>query len=123
MAATFSGRRATPEDAEAIARIYNEGIADRVLTKDGRAFAADPPPETTRLRIAAVPSSCRSPEWIAEVLIPILRDPQLVASMSAAAAELGSADTAEWLAAEVMDIAYPARPARRPAGPAGADWD
>ncbi|MBO0788921.1 MAG: glycosyltransferase, partial [Actinobacteria bacterium] len=55
-----------------------------------------------------------SPRWIAEVLIPILLDPQLVASMSAAAADMGSADTAEWLAAGIMDIAYPARPPDRP---------
>src|SRR6188474_1382231 len=33
-------------------------------------LAADPPPETTRLRIAEIPSTCRSPEWIAE---PMLR--------------------------------------------------
>jgi NitT/TauT family transport system substrate-binding protein len=39
------------------------------LTKDPRTFANEPPPETTRLRIAAVPSSCRSPEWIAEELL------------------------------------------------------
>ena len=33
------------------------------------ALAADPPPETTRLRIAEIPSSCRSPEWIAADLL------------------------------------------------------
>jgi L-amino acid N-acyltransferase YncA len=32
MTATFQARGATPEDAPAIARIYNEGIADRVAT-------------------------------------------------------------------------------------------
>ena len=31
--------------------------------------AAEPPPETTRLRIPWVPSTCRSPEWIAEELL------------------------------------------------------
>jgi NitT/TauT family transport system substrate-binding protein len=31
--------------------------------------AAEPPPETSRLRIARVPSVCRSPEWIAEELL------------------------------------------------------
>ncbi len=31
--------------------------------------AAEPPPETTRLRISRIPSSCRSPEWIAEELL------------------------------------------------------
>ena len=45
-----------------------------------------------------------SPEWITEVLIPVLLDQQLVASMSAAAASLGSRDAGEWLAAEVLDI-------------------
>jgi UDP-N-acetylglucosamine--N-acetylmuramyl-(pentapeptide) pyrophosphoryl-undecaprenol N-acetylglucosamine transferase len=45
-----------------------------------------------------------SPEWVVEVLIPVLLDPQLVASMSAAAASLGSRDAGDWLAAEVLDI-------------------
>jgi NitT/TauT family transport system substrate-binding protein len=31
--------------------------------------AAEPPLETTRLRIAQIPSTCRSPEWIAEELL------------------------------------------------------
>jgi NitT/TauT family transport system substrate-binding protein len=31
--------------------------------------AAEAPPETTRLRIAQLPSTCRSPEWIAEDLL------------------------------------------------------
>src|SRR5438093_1579169 len=31
--------------------------------------AAEPPPETTRLRISRVPSTCRSPEWMAEELL------------------------------------------------------
>jgi NitT/TauT family transport system substrate-binding protein len=31
--------------------------------------AAEPPPETTRLRIAQLPSTCRSPEWIADDLL------------------------------------------------------
>lgn len=44
------------------------------------------------------------PEWIVEVLIPVLLDPPLVASMSAAAASLGSRDAGDWLAAEVMGI-------------------
>jgi len=33
------------------------------------AFAAEPPPETTRIRIAQIPSTCRSPEWIAGDLL------------------------------------------------------
>src|SRR5215204_6255095 len=32
-------------------------------------FAADPPPETTRIRIPQIPSTCRSPEWVAEELL------------------------------------------------------
>ena len=32
-------------------------------------MAAEPPPETKRLRIAEVPSTCRSPEWIAGELL------------------------------------------------------
>jgi L-amino acid N-acyltransferase YncA len=34
-------RRATPEDAEAIARIYNEGIADRIATFETRLRTAE----------------------------------------------------------------------------------
>lgn len=32
-------------------------------------LAAEPPPETTRIRIPQIPSACRSPEWIAEELL------------------------------------------------------
>ena len=41
MPATFSSRHATREDAEAIARIYNEGIADRVATFETRLRSAE----------------------------------------------------------------------------------
>ncbi len=34
-------------------------------------LAAEPPPETMRLRIPQIPSTCRSPEWIAEELLRI----------------------------------------------------
>jgi len=34
-----------------------------------RLLAADPPPETTRIRIAEIPSTCRSPEWAAAALL------------------------------------------------------
>jgi NitT/TauT family transport system substrate-binding protein len=34
-----------------------------------RLVVAEPPPETTRLRIAQLPSACRSPEWIADDLL------------------------------------------------------
>jgi NitT/TauT family transport system substrate-binding protein len=43
--------------------------AASLLGVDREALAAEPPPETTRLRIAEVPSTCRSPEWIAEPLL------------------------------------------------------
>ena len=33
------------------------------------AFAAEPPLETTRIRIPQIPSTCRSPEWVAEELL------------------------------------------------------
>ncbi len=51
-----------------------------------------------------VDDAALTPEWICDVLVPILLDPQLVAEMSAAAARLGSRDTDDWLAARVMDI-------------------
>jgi len=37
--------------------------------RPGVAAAAEPPPETTRLRIPWVPSTCRAPEWAAEDLL------------------------------------------------------
>ena len=37
--------------------------------RPGVTAAAEPPPETTRLRIPWVPSTCRSPEWAAEELL------------------------------------------------------
>ncbi len=45
-----------------------------------------------------------TPEWIRDMLIPILLDPDLVAAMSEAAAEMGARDSDEWLAAEVLDV-------------------
>jgi len=41
MAITFHSRRATPDDAPAIARIYNQGIADRVATFEVNPRSAD----------------------------------------------------------------------------------
>ena len=52
-----------------------------------------------------------SPQWICEVLLPVMLDTPLVAGMSAAAARLGSRDTDDRLAAEVMNI-IAGRPAR-----------
>jgi UDP-N-acetylglucosamine--N-acetylmuramyl-(pentapeptide) pyrophosphoryl-undecaprenol N-acetylglucosamine transferase len=46
-----------------------------------------------------------SPEWIADTLLPVVLDPELVAAMSRAAAEAGRRDADRWLAAEVIDIA------------------
>jgi UDP-N-acetylglucosamine--N-acetylmuramyl-(pentapeptide) pyrophosphoryl-undecaprenol N-acetylglucosamine transferase len=52
-----------------------------------------------------------SPRWICEVLLPVMLDTQLVAGMSEAAARLGSRDTDDLLAAEVMRIIAGRRPA------------
>ena len=51
-----------------------------------------------------VDDAALSPDWICDVLFPVLLDPQLVRDMSAAAAGMGSRDAGEWRAAEVMDI-------------------
>jgi len=40
-----------------------------VLGFPATGLAAEPPPETTRLRIAEIPSTCRSPEWVAGELL------------------------------------------------------
>jgi UDP-N-acetylglucosamine--N-acetylmuramyl-(pentapeptide) pyrophosphoryl-undecaprenol N-acetylglucosamine transferase len=50
-----------------------------------------------------------SPEWIADTLLPVVLDPELVAAMSRAAAEAGRRDADRWLAAEVIDVARGAR--------------
>src|SRR5215216_7923791 len=34
-----------------------------------RTAAAEPPPETTRLRLTKLPSTCRAPQWVAEELL------------------------------------------------------
>jgi NitT/TauT family transport system substrate-binding protein len=34
-----------------------------------RRVAAEPPPETTRLRLTKLPSTCRAPQWVAEELL------------------------------------------------------
>ena len=48
------------------------GVATTVLVSGAPATgAAEPPPETTRLRIAQIPSVCRSPEWIAAELLHV----------------------------------------------------
>ncbi len=45
-----------------------------------------------------------SPDWIADTLLPVLLDPELVAAMSRAAAGAGRRDADRWLAAEVIDV-------------------
>src|SRR5216684_7121099 len=40
-----------------------------LLGAKSEVFAAETPPETTRLRIPQIPSTCRSPEWVAEELL------------------------------------------------------
>jgi UDP-N-acetylglucosamine--N-acetylmuramyl-(pentapeptide) pyrophosphoryl-undecaprenol N-acetylglucosamine transferase len=45
-----------------------------------------------------------SPEWIADNLLPVVLDPELVAAMSRAAAEAGRRDADRTLAAEVIEI-------------------
>ena len=45
-----------------------------------------------------------SPEWIADTLLPVLLDPELVAAMSHAAQGAGKRDADRWLATAVMDV-------------------
>ena len=55
-----------------------------------------------------------TPEWIRDMLLPILLDPDLVAAMSQAAAASGARERDDWLAAEVLDvIGGPARDGSR----------
>jgi UDP-N-acetylglucosamine--N-acetylmuramyl-(pentapeptide) pyrophosphoryl-undecaprenol N-acetylglucosamine transferase len=59
-----------------------------------------------------VDDAALTPDWIADVLVPIVLDQPLVAEMSQAAAALGSRDAAPRLARAVLDIV-----AGRPPGP------
>jgi NitT/TauT family transport system substrate-binding protein len=43
--------------------------AGALLGSGADSFAAEPTPETKRIRIPKIPSTCRSPEWIAEELL------------------------------------------------------
>ncbi len=45
-----------------------------------------------------------TPEWIRDVLVPILLDPDLVAAMSRSAADMGARESDAWLATEVLDV-------------------
>jgi UDP-N-acetylglucosamine--N-acetylmuramyl-(pentapeptide) pyrophosphoryl-undecaprenol N-acetylglucosamine transferase len=51
-----------------------------------------------------VPDAELSPEWIQDMLLPILLDAELVAAMSAAASAIGARDADSWLAREVMAV-------------------
>jgi UDP-N-acetylglucosamine--N-acetylmuramyl-(pentapeptide) pyrophosphoryl-undecaprenol N-acetylglucosamine transferase len=51
-----------------------------------------------------VPDAELTPEWIRDMLLPILLDAELVAAMSAAASAIGARDADSWLAREVMAI-------------------
>jgi len=51
-----------------------------------------------------VDDAALTPEWIADTLLPILLDPELVSAMSRAAAGAGRRDADRWLAAEVINI-------------------
>jgi NitT/TauT family transport system substrate-binding protein len=53
---------------EFLAKISFAG-AGALFGSTADSFAAEPPPETTRIRIPQIPSACRSPEWIAEELL------------------------------------------------------
>jgi UDP-N-acetylglucosamine--N-acetylmuramyl-(pentapeptide) pyrophosphoryl-undecaprenol N-acetylglucosamine transferase len=54
-----------------------------------------------------------TPQWIAQTLLPILLDAELVAAMSKAAAATGNRDADRLLAEEVIDLASRSRPGRR----------
>ena len=45
-----------------------------------------------------------TPEWIRDMLVPILLDPDLVAAMSQSSADMGARESGEWLATEVLDV-------------------
>src|SRR5215475_9639389 len=40
-----------------------------LLGLSARRVDAEPPPETTRIRLTKLPSTCRAPQWIAEELL------------------------------------------------------
>jgi NitT/TauT family transport system substrate-binding protein len=43
--------------------------AAALLSAQRNSLAAEPPPETKRIRIPQIPSTCRAPEWVAEELL------------------------------------------------------
>ena len=44
-----------------------------LLSLDARPAAAEPPPETTRIRLSKVPSVCVAPQYVAEEFLKIGR--------------------------------------------------
>ena len=64
-----------------------------------------------------VPDADLTPAWIAGTLLPVLLDPELVAAMSVAAAEMGRGDADRRLAAEVIQVIQ--RSGRRPGRSSG----
>jgi NitT/TauT family transport system substrate-binding protein len=53
---------------EFLSAITCAGVA-ALLGTAAESVAAEPPPETKRIRIPQIPSACRSPEWVAEELL------------------------------------------------------
>jgi UDP-N-acetylglucosamine--N-acetylmuramyl-(pentapeptide) pyrophosphoryl-undecaprenol N-acetylglucosamine transferase len=51
-----------------------------------------------------VEDAALTPEWIRDMLVPILLDPDLVAAMSQSAADMGARESDEWLAAEELQV-------------------
>ena len=62
-----------------------------------------------------VPDADLSPDWVRDMLLPVLLDPELVAAMSRKAAGIGRADADRQLAMEVLNVIATARqrPGRR----------
>jgi UDP-N-acetylglucosamine--N-acetylmuramyl-(pentapeptide) pyrophosphoryl-undecaprenol N-acetylglucosamine transferase len=60
-----------------------------------------------------VADAALTPDWIGQTLLPILRDAELMAAMSKAAADTGNRDADRLLADEVIAAARRGRPGRR----------
>jgi UDP-N-acetylglucosamine--N-acetylmuramyl-(pentapeptide) pyrophosphoryl-undecaprenol N-acetylglucosamine transferase len=72
-----------------------------------------------------VDDAALTPEWIADTLLPVLLDPELVAAMSRAAAGVGRRDADRRLAAEVFAVLRDARERggpRRASGGRSRTW-
>jgi UDP-N-acetylglucosamine--N-acetylmuramyl-(pentapeptide) pyrophosphoryl-undecaprenol N-acetylglucosamine transferase len=60
-----------------------------------------------------------SPDWVRDVLLPVLLDIDRVATMSEAAAAMGRADADRWLATEVIEVVRAAAAREQAGEPAG----